>query len=995
MTVKNKSFAVAFCAFLLCVFAAALAPLNCRAAQVSFGPFTNALTGQLDTNTFRVFPCSEPVINDGSVFTTGLPIRLTPSANGTVTNTMGAGNFLVTNQFLGRGFVIKVPIDSGPQLYRAFRDLIVSSDAGGSVFVTVYKYSNTPAATYNDITNALGYIPEKTNLFLVASNILNGNIVAASNYSAALSLSLSNAMRTADTAISNLFPIYGTAATNYILQIGANGTNFTKGVGTSLTNALLSLGANATNNDLALGLNGTNFTKLCGLSASNYVLAIAALSSNYSATLYASATNFSGTNHITLAQLPTLPAQGVTNGLPATLTTNYLGLSLSGTPQANGTYSWSGSAYTNAANSALFVTNISSTWYVYSNTTALYSGSSPTNTVTTVSGVAPAPSSAWGYIVNNYGNVYTGIPINTNTAAQIAVAVAAHGVSQTNDTRAQGLLSTNFTYAIALLNTNLSLLIGLNGTNNATAVSNGVVTYANLIGLAATNKANANGVAITNYVTRYADKTNSTIYSGLIIASGTLQVSNITAIGDGGERIDFGSGDREIRFFDENGNGINIYSAGGDVNIKANGMTISNAVTVKGNIDMTGDFTFDGVATGDGSGLNTIDGGAIETGTIPIARMPAGVSLTNLANKFTGSNWFNNSLRIATNLYVDGSVLGNGAGWTNLNGANIQATTVNSNAFNVATSNALFSARTFAGISVGAFTNAGDSYFTNLADATAQRIMTVNPSGGANPYKVATITANGNTAAFLDGTFALNTSVVHSMLPLGVQLLNTNNGGLLTNLNAGALQVGTVPRVRLESALQNFLGAYTLYAGGTIAGAGPISATNGAMQALSFLAYGNGSIFQDTVTLGSTAEIFRINDNSSGKDMIWFSIDAPDSGKDATMVESTNLFVHNIMRADRINCSTNFAPMVEDTNAVAFNTLYTNTTGKRFCLQTTITNSGSAAYCALVVNRGNGFLTNSTVNTFGTLTTWIGTNNVYAVSNWGGTWAMINTQKLN
>jgi hypothetical protein len=145
---------------------------------------------------------------------------------------------------------------------------------------------------------------------------------------------------------------------------------------------------------------------------------------------------------------------------------------------------------------------------------------------------------------------------------------------------------------------------------------------------------------------------------------------------------------------------------------------------------------------------------------------------------------------------------------------------------------------------------------------------------------------NTNANSYLNGNLAFSTSVADTMLSLTAQTLLTNNAGSLTNLNASRLDLGTVPRLRQETALQNFLNAYFLAAGGTITGAGPLILTNGIVQATGFTATGNGSISQDTVTLSTSAEIFRLTDSSSGKDMLWFSIDAPDSGQNATMLES-------------------------------------------------------------------------------------------------------------
>lgn len=996
MTAKNKILSAAFCAIAACVFAAvSLAPSAVVAAQVSFGPFTNATTHQVDLNPFRVFPCSEPAISDGTVYTTGLPIRLTPTSSGKVTNTMAQGHFLITNQFLGRGFIIRVPQDDGLQVYNAFSDLIVS---GGGVFVTVYKYSNSPAATYNDITNALGYTPEKTNLLATASNALTGSIVAASNYSAALLTSLSNTMRTADTAISNLFPIAGAAVTNYVLSVGANGTNFTKGVGTSLTNALATLGANATNNDLALGLAGTNFTKLCGSSASNYVLAIAALSSNYIATLYTQATNFAGTNLIAAGQLPTIATQ--TNGLPATQTTNYIGVYSSGTSSANGTYGWSGSAYTNAQNSELFVTNISGTWYIISNAITFYSSTVLTNGWSVVSGASPAPTVHNGYTVNNYGIVFLGSPISTNASALLQVAINAQAVLQTNDTVSR-------IAAIGLSDTNFAKLVGTSATNNdtivsngvvyyssalGTIVSNGVIAYANVIGQNATNKANANGTAITNWVTStrllsIGGSTTNLGAFGLIATNAVFRSDGTTyAVSILGNSS---SDDLRIISGTANGStGIKLYNSGAVLKFSVDSAGNLSATTLSGTINagnLSGGVVSNGCLAARAFSDPTFDGdikfsGDVD-GNIGIASVDGSGFYFKTTN-YTADIWFTGS-----HSKFIGTFIGDGTGISNVVASTAGLVTITNG---YGTNLVITNTRAY-----GAFSNMGDSYYPNLADATYPKLFYLNPLTGPNPSKLVPITATGSHTSFLDGAFTLNTSVDISMLPFSIQQVGTNNFGSGTNLNASRLDFGTVPRARQETVLSNLLQGWWVTSGGNMISSNTSATINcgatGGVTAGTFTSAGNnGSFPVSTYTGVVSTDIYGWNDVSSGKKVLWYQQDSPSSGGgDAnTIMQSTNLWVHGFAKTDRGSFPTNTAPMIEDNTTLALDTLYTNTSGFRQFLSVTVTNTGTLGYVALVVDRGNGWKTNSTVATYGTMTTVLGPNDHYAISNLAGTWTL-------
>src|SRR6185312_10244996 len=296
--------------FLLC--SALCAPRSALATNVRLGPFTNSITLAADTNAVILYSVSGPTANaDGSFTTIGLPKRIYPTADGSITNALAAGNWLATNAFIAPGIVFRVPTDNGPTVYRMY-DLRIS---GYNTFVTVYLTNGAAGSvTYDTITNAQGgasllatNLPSLTNGFI--------RLLDATNVSAATSLSYSNALYSDYTtriavlsalSITNLYPTNapgvtwvagrGYISTNYdalgtALAIGAASTNYTIGA----SNALFALHSLSISNLFATNAAGVTYAGGRGYISTNYdalgaALAIGSASTNY--TLSASNTLF-------------------------------------------------------------------------------------------------------------------------------------------------------------------------------------------------------------------------------------------------------------------------------------------------------------------------------------------------------------------------------------------------------------------------------------------------------------------------------------------------------------------------------------------------------------------------------------------------------------------------------------------------------------------------------------------------------------------------------
>lgn len=192
--------------------------LPAHAAQV-LACFTNSVM-QPDTNVFLYIPKdTNAAAADGSFRTIGLPIRVTPAADGRATNTLAQGHYLVTNAVLGRGFMIRVPNDTGATLYCATcgpnnnaTNLAIS---GYNTYVTIV-YGTNPAPTFDGVTNALGFLPltalQTTN---ASSNFMALNALPTSLWSTSATLWLSNLVANgiATNSITN-----GLATTNFVIS---------------------------------------------------------------------------------------------------------------------------------------------------------------------------------------------------------------------------------------------------------------------------------------------------------------------------------------------------------------------------------------------------------------------------------------------------------------------------------------------------------------------------------------------------------------------------------------------------------------------------------------------------------------------------------------------------------------------------------------------------------------------------------------------------------
>jgi len=303
-----------------------------RAAYVSFG-FTNSV-GEPDTNPFKAIPVSGPIANaDGSFTTIGLPIRITPAADGFATNWLANNNYLITNAFLGQGYYIRVPLDSGGTVYPSGQLRI----SGGNIFVTVTNGpGGTNLPTFNQLTNIFfgtpivqSNLPALTNGFITlleATNVANAKANSSSNsiYSYFnTQLAIQSAL-----SITNIYPTNAAGvswaagrayvSTNYdplgtALAIGAAGTNYATGI----SNALFALHSLSLTNLFATNAAGVSYAGGRGYISTNYDSLGAALTIGQQATNYAkSVTNGYSpivfTNASQILYTNSLP--GLTNG---------------------------------------------------------------------------------------------------------------------------------------------------------------------------------------------------------------------------------------------------------------------------------------------------------------------------------------------------------------------------------------------------------------------------------------------------------------------------------------------------------------------------------------------------------------------------------------------------------------------------------------------------------------------------------------------------------
>lgn len=247
--------------FLIVIFFLILIAPASHAALVSF-TFTNQISGLPDTNWFTLRQVASrenadgfPVVNaDGSVTTIGLPIRIYPNASGYAVTNLQEGNWQVTNSFLGRGLLIRVPLDHGGNIYCGTclasantNGLLIS---GGNTFVTI-RYGSNPPPTFDQITNALSFFPASIAQLNTTSNYLKTNLTAnlntASNYLQSQITAATNSGITALTA-TNISAYQAKIATNdlnalVVTKAATNQPNLYNATNTLTDGALLARSA--------------------------------------------------------------------------------------------------------------------------------------------------------------------------------------------------------------------------------------------------------------------------------------------------------------------------------------------------------------------------------------------------------------------------------------------------------------------------------------------------------------------------------------------------------------------------------------------------------------------------------------------------------------------------------------------------------------------------------------------------------------------------------
>jgi len=105
-----------------------------------------------DTNYVIATKISPNILSDGGVTPIGVPLRLQPGTNGLMTNYFAQGFYSLTNPVSRLGVVINV-YDNGTQSID-YTNLLYS---GFNTYAIVYGSNQPPS--YQQITNALGYVP--------------------------------------------------------------------------------------------------------------------------------------------------------------------------------------------------------------------------------------------------------------------------------------------------------------------------------------------------------------------------------------------------------------------------------------------------------------------------------------------------------------------------------------------------------------------------------------------------------------------------------------------------------------------------------------------------------------------------------------------------------------------------------------------------------------------------------------------------------------------
>jgi hypothetical protein len=404
-----------------------------RASWISFS-HTNS-DGTPNTNQFLVRAVGNPAVDVfGNVTgTIGIPARITPAADGRATNWFEQNNYLVTNTpsspalFLGRGYIFRAPLDSGPTVYPAAGPGMLIS--GLNYFVNLTFGSNQTSVTYNIVTNALGGAPIlSTNLPVLTNGFIRS--LDATNISAATSLIYSNTLYSDYTtriavlsalSITNIYPTNAAGvtwaagrayvSTNYdapgaALAIGLQATNYT--IGTS--NALFALHSLSITNLFPTNTAGVTYAGGRGYVSTNYDAPGAALAIGLQATNYAK----SITNGYSPLVFTNVAQVLYTNALPG-LTNGFVDKSITNNAATRAELISATNGITGGGISAASATNISAAQVLLG-----------TNAIGISSGLSAF--------------------VSTNRF-EIGGAALAIGAADTNFSRSIGLQATNFTIA--------------------------------------------------------------------------------------------------------------------------------------------------------------------------------------------------------------------------------------------------------------------------------------------------------------------------------------------------------------------------------------------------------------------------------------------------------------------------------------------------------------------------------------------------------------------
>jgi hypothetical protein len=339
--VQRSMFSVRCSMFAFGLWTLAFGPLTARSALVRIGPFVNGTTMEADTNVIKVIAISGPVANaDGSFTTIGLPLRLTPSADGSITNNLAQNNWLATNAFLGTGIAFRVPLDSGGTVYSMY-DLRIS---GYNTFVTITNGpGGTNLPTFNQLTNIFfgtpimqSNLPALTNKFITLLEVTNAQLAAvptnfwSSSAAAWMSNLISLGSLTTNKYIAGTLMSSSTNSAGLVTFNAVNQTNgysplvFTNVSQVVYTNMLTAV-SNALAGQITAPTNGYSPLVFTNVSQVVYTNMLIALTNGYATTTFAkSVTNGYSTAVFTNSAqfLYTNALPGLTNGFVRSDITN-------------------------------------------------------------------------------------------------------------------------------------------------------------------------------------------------------------------------------------------------------------------------------------------------------------------------------------------------------------------------------------------------------------------------------------------------------------------------------------------------------------------------------------------------------------------------------------------------------------------------------------------------------------------------------------------------